>query len=44
MLIHTLFFQGKSERQLSSESGIPLMTLNDRKRRILQKLKKFLEK
>lgn len=44
MLIHTLFFQGKSERQLSSEWGIPLMTLNDRKRRILQKLKKFLEK
>lgn len=44
MLIHTLFFQGKSERQLSYESGIPLMTLNDRKRRILQKLKKFLEK
>jgi len=44
LLIQALFFQGKSERQLSSETGVPLMTLNDRKRRILKKLKKLLEK
>ena len=44
LLIRALFFQGKSERQLSSETGVPLMTLNDRKRRILKKLKKLLEK
>ena len=44
MLIYSLFFKGKSERQLSVETGIPLMTINDRKRRILKKLKKLLEK
>jgi len=44
MLIAELFFKGKSERQLSTETGIPLMTINDRKRRILKKLKKLLEK
>lgn len=44
LLIYNLFFKGKSERQLSAETGIPLMTINDRKRRILKKLKKLLEK
>ena len=44
LLIYNLFFKGKSERQLSTETGIPLMTINDRKRRILKKLKKLLEK
>lgn len=44
LLIYNLFFKGKSERQLSAEAGIPLMTINDRKRRILKKLKKLLEK
>lgn len=43
-LIRELFFAGKSERQLSKDSGIPLMTINDRKKRILKKLKKLLEK
>lgn len=43
LLIDELFFKGKSERQLSAETGIPLMTINDRKRKILKKLKKFLE-
>lgn len=43
-LIYSLFFKGKSERKLSAETGIPLMTINDRKRRILKKLKKLLEK
>ena len=44
LLIYNLFFKGKSERRLSVETGIPLMTINDRKRRILIKLKKLLEK
>lgn len=43
-LISELFFKGKSERQLSSETGIPYMTIHDRKVRILSKLKKFMEK
>lgn len=44
MLINELFFNGKSERQLSSETGIPQRTINDRKRKILRKLKTVLEK
>ena len=44
MLINELFFNGKSERQLSAETGIPQRTINDRKRKILVKLKKVLEK
>jgi len=44
MLINELFFKGKSERQLSVETGRPLMTINDRKRRILKRLQKLLEK
>ncbi len=44
MLINELFFNGKSERQLSLETGIPQRTINDRKRKILLKLKKFLKK
>jgi len=43
MLIYELFFKGKSERQLSSETGIPQKTINDRKHRILTKLKKIIE-
>ena len=44
ILISELFFKGKSERQLSAETGIPQKTINDRKRKILLKLKKILEK
>lgn len=44
LLIYALFFQGKSERRLSAETGTPQRTINDRKRRILLKLKKLLEK
>ena len=44
LLIYSLFFKGKSERKLSVETGTPLMTINDRKRRILKKLEKLLEK
>ena len=43
LLIFSLFFKGKSERKLSVETGTPLMTINDRKRRILKKLEKLLE-
>lgn len=41
LLIYALFFQGKSERRLSAETGTPQRTINDRKRRILLKLKNF---
>lgn len=43
-LIAELFFKDKSEYQLSAETGIPRMTLHDRKVRILGKLKKLIEK
>lgn len=43
MLINELFFKGKSERQLSAETGIPQKTINDRKRKALLKLKKIIE-
>ncbi|HEY9161004.1 MAG TPA: sigma-70 family RNA polymerase sigma factor [Desulfomonilia bacterium] len=43
-IIAELFFNGKSERQLSAESGIPYMTIHDRKVKILYKLKKLMEK
>lgn len=43
-LIYELFFHEKSEHQLSAETGIPRMTLHDRKVKILKKLKKLLEK
>jgi hypothetical protein len=44
LLIYNLFFKGKSERQLSAETGIPQKTINDRKRKVLLKLKKIIEK
>lgn len=42
-LIYALFFGEKTEREWSAETGIPQKTINDRKRRILSKLKKLLE-
>lgn len=42
-LITAIFFDGKSERDLSEETGVPQKTINDRKRRILRTLKKLLE-
>ncbi len=42
-LVNAIFFEGLSEREFSRISGIPQMTINNRKRRILTKLKKFLE-
>ncbi|SEV85478.1 sigma factor-like helix-turn-helix DNA-binding protein [[Clostridium] fimetarium] len=43
LLIHKLFFNGKSERILAGELGIPRMTLSDRKHRILRKMRKVIE-
>ncbi|MDD3228984.1 MAG: sigma-70 family RNA polymerase sigma factor [Oscillospiraceae bacterium] len=43
-LIFLLFFQNKSERQVSDETGIHYMTIHDRKVKILRTLKKLLEK
>ena len=43
LLIHELFYNGKSERTLAAETGIPRMTICDRKHRVLAKLKKLLE-
>jgi len=43
-LITKLFFVGKSEHQLAVETGIPRMTIHNRKRRILAHLKKLIEK
>ena len=43
LLIHALYFERKSERKVSAETGIPQKTINDRKRRIIAKLKNLLE-
>ena len=43
-LIFTLFFKNKSEHQLAAETGIPRMTIHDRKVKILSTLKKLMEK
>ncbi|MFI3225894.1 MAG: sigma-70 family RNA polymerase sigma factor [Clostridia bacterium] len=42
-LIQALFFDGLSEREWSQKCGIAQKTINDRKRRILIKLKKLME-
>jgi len=42
-LIDALFFQGLTEREYASVSGIPQQTINDRKARVLVKLKKILK-
>lgn len=39
-LITALFYDGMTEREYAIKSGIPQKTINDRKRRILLKLKK----
>ena len=43
-LINTLYFENVSERQLAKQSGVPLMTINCRKQKILGKLLKMMEK
>ena len=42
-LIYSLFFKGKSERELCATLEIAKTTLHDRKIKVLQKLKKLLE-
>ena len=41
-LLSAIYFDSKSERQLSIETGVPQKTINDRKRRAISKLKKIL--
>jgi len=40
-LIDELFYQEKSERTVARETGLPQKTINNRKRAIINKLKKF---
>lgn len=42
-LINRIYFLGYSLRQLSAETGVPYMTIQHRKVKILAKLKKFME-
>lgn len=42
-LIHALYFEGLSERKYAKRVGIPQRTINDRRRRVLRKLKELLE-
>lgn len=41
-LIDALFFEGLSEREYSTKTGIAQKTINDRKNRVLRKLKKIM--
>ncbi|MTI84675.1 MAG: sigma-70 family RNA polymerase sigma factor [Firmicutes bacterium] len=43
-LIVELYLRGKSERRLSVETGIPYMTIHDRKVKTLGKIKKLIDK
>ncbi len=40
-LVNELFYQEKSERTVARETGLPQKTINNRKRAIINKLKKF---
>ncbi|OCN02108.1 RNA polymerase subunit sigma-24 [Clostridium sp. W14A] len=42
-LIFAIYFEGKSEREYSTQTGIPNMTIHDRKMHILKKLKLLME-
>lgn len=42
-LLGAIYFEGKSEREFSAETGIPYMTIHDRKVKVLKKLKKYME-
>jgi RNA polymerase sigma factor (sigma-70 family) len=42
-LLSAIYFDGKSERQLSKDTGVPQKTVNNRKRRAIARLKKLLE-
>ena len=43
-MIFALYFDGLSERQLSERTGVPSMTIHDRKIKILRKLKILMNK
>ena len=43
-MIFALYFDGLSERQLSERTGVPSMTIHDRKIKILRKLKFLMNK
>ena len=43
-LIEALYYQKLTEREWSARTGIPQKTINDRKKRLLTKLRKFFEK
>lgn len=43
-LIRAIYYDGMSERQVASKTGIHYMTLHSRKKKILGKLKKMMEK
>lgn len=42
-LIQALYFEGLSERKYAKRVGIPQRTINDRRQRVLRKLKELLE-
>jgi RNA polymerase sigma factor (sigma-70 family) len=42
-LLTALYFEGKSERELARETGIPQKTVNDRRHRALFKLKELMK-
>ncbi len=42
-LIYALYFEGLSQRELSKRTGIPQKTIDNRKARILRRLKKYLK-
>lgn len=43
-LIHAIYFEGMSERELAGKTGIHYMTIHSRKKKILRKLKNMLER
>lgn len=42
-LVRAVFFEGMTEREYAVKSGIPQKTINDRKRRILAKIKNLMK-
>ncbi len=42
-LIFALYIKGKTEREYAKETGIPQKTINDKKHRIIKKLKKIMD-
>ena len=42
-LLDALYYQGLTERDWSAQSGIPQKTINDRKKRLLIRLRKIFE-